>query len=89
METQLQANQNIIKPKITPAKRKANKKYYETHKESIIEYVKEYNNNRRHNDEEYRLKYNEYYKNKYIYDEEAKQKKREYYLKKKQQTKTQ
>jgi hypothetical protein len=90
MEVQTTIKNDAITPclvKITPAKRKANKKYYETHKESVIEYVKEYNYNRRQNDNTYREKINSYYKSKY--DDEAKQKKREYYLKRKQQTQTQ
>jgi hypothetical protein len=73
---------NISKPKITPAKRKANKKYYENHKKEVLNYINEYSANRRKNDPEYRQRINEYYKKNY--DEEARQKKRDYYLKRKQ-----
>jgi hypothetical protein len=78
---ELEQQQHITKPKITPAKKQANKRYYEKHKEEIIDYVNNYIKNRRHTDDEYRKKINGYYKNKY--DDVARQKKKEYYLKKK------
>jgi hypothetical protein len=63
-------------------KRNSNKKYYEKNKTAVNKYVVEYITNRRHEDPEYKEKYNLYYKNKY--DEVARQKKKEYYLKRKQ-----
>lgn len=76
---------NEIKHKLY--RQKHNKLYYDKHKTEIINYIIEYNANRRKTDPEYKNRINEYYKNKNKnnYDDEARQKKREYYLKKKQQ----
>ena len=79
METETNNEINEIKKL---RKRQANKKYYDTNKQSINEYIVNYINNRRHNDDDYKQRINIYYKNKY--DDEARQKKKDYYLKRKQ-----